>query len=258
MKKIAVVTGSARGIGHATALALGKAGYHVIFSDVRAAEEVPNLVPEAEAQGISAEYVKCNIASEEDRLHLFRYLEETYGRVDVLVNNAGVAPLVRADILETTFESVDRLIKINLEGTFFMCQTAANTMLRIKAKGEAEDYSPRIVNIASMSSYTSSTNRGEYCISKAGISMVTKLFADRLAKDAIYVFEVRPGIIMTDMTAVVKEKYEKMIAEGVTPIPRMGQPEDVANCVMAAVSGLLDFATGQVLNADGGFHIRRL
>ena len=108
-----------------------------------------------------------------------------------------------------------------------------------------------------MSSYTSSTNRGEYCMSKAGISMVTKLFADRLAKDGIYVFEVRPGIIMTDMTAVVKDKYEKMIAEGVTPIPRMGQPEDVANCVMAAVSGLLDFATGQVLNADGGFHIRR-
>ena len=139
-----------------------------------------------------------------------------------------------------------------------MCQAAANTMLRIQAKGEAEDYRPRIVNIASMSSYTSSTNRGEYCISKAGISMVTKLFADRLAKDGIYVFEVRPGIIMTDMTAVVKEKYEKLIAEGVTPIPRMGQPDDVANCVLAAVSGLLDFATGQVLNADGGFHIRRL
>lgn len=258
MKKIAVVTGSARGIGHAIALALGKEGYHVILSDVRTEEEMPELIPAVKAQGISAEYVKCNITSEEDRTNLFTYLEEKYGRVDVVVNNAGVAPLTRLDILETTFESVDRLLKINLEGTFFMCQIAANTMLRIKAKGEAEDYTPRIVNIASMSSYTSSTNRGEYCMSKAGISMVTKLFADRLAKDGIYVFEVRPGIIMTDMTAVVKDKYEKMIAEGVTPIPRMGQPEDVANCVMAAVSGLLDFATGQVLNADGGFHIRRL
>jgi len=173
------------------------------------------------------------------------------------VNNAGVAPRVRLDILETTEESFDFLINVNLRGTFFMCQAAANLMRGYQARG-VEDYTPRIVNIASMSSYTSSTNRGEYCISKAGISMVTQLFADKLAEDGIPVFEVRPGIIQTDMTATVTEKYQKLIDGGVTPIRRFGQPEDVANCVMAAVSGRLDFATGQVLNADGGFHIRRL
>ena len=130
-------------------------------------------------------------------------------------------------------------------------------MIHLKSKG-LEDYSPRIVNISSMSAYTSSTNRGEYCISKAGISMVTKLFADRLAEYGIPVFEVRPGIIMTDMTAGVKEKYEKMIEEGITPIRRFGYPEDVAKCVVAACSGLLDFSAGQVLNADGGFELRRM
>ena len=175
----------------------------------------------------------------------------------MLVNNAGVACAVRLDILETTEESFERLMRINLEGTFFMCQTAANKMIELKKQG-VEDYTPRIVNISSMSAYTSSVSRGEYCISKAGISMTTKLFADRLAEEGIPVFEVRPGIIMTDMTAVVKEKYEKLIAEGVTPIRRFGQPEDVARCVMAACSGLLDFGTGTVLNADGGFHIQRL
>ena len=154
-------------------------------------------------------------------------------------------------------ESVERLLRINLEGTFFMCQAGAKRMIAMKKAG-LPDYNPHIVNIASMSSYTSSVSRGEYCMSKAGISMVTKLFADRLAEENISVFEVRPGIIMTDMTAVVKEKYEKLIAEGVTPIRRFGQPEDVANCVSAACSGLLDFGTGTVLNADGGFHIQRL
>ena len=182
---------------------------------------------------------------------------ERYGRLDLHVNNAGVAPNVRLDILETTEESFDRLMRINLKGTFFMCQTVARAMIALQQKGIA-GYHPRIVNIASMSSYTSSTNRGEYCISKAGISMVTKLFADKLAEYGIGVFEVRPGIIMTDMTKTVTEKYQKLIDEGVTPIKRFGQPEDVANCVLAAASGLLDFATGQVLNADGGFHIRRL
>jgi len=162
------------------------------------------------------------------------------------------------DVLETTVESFERLIKINLEGTFFMCQGAANFMIETKARNDIPDYVPRIVNIASISSYTSSTTRGEYCISKAGISMVTMLFADKLAEYGIAVFEIRPGIILTDMTAPVKEKYDKLIAEGMTPIRRFGMPQDVADCIMAAVEGKLDFATGQVINADGGFHIRRL
>lgn len=256
MKKIAVVTGSTRGIGHAIAMKLGREGYKVIVSGTKEQGDMPGLMEAFAEAGIEAVYQKCNIAVPEDRAAMFERVREE-GRLDLLVNNAGVAPLVRADILSTTPESVERLLSINLEGTFFMCQAAANLMMEFQAAGLA-DYSPRIVNISSMSAYTSSTNRGEYCMSKAGISMVTLLFADRLAEEGIPVFEVRPGIIETDMTAGVKEKYEKLIAGGVTPIKRMGRPEDVADCVAAAASGLLDFGTGTVLNADGGFHIRRL
>lgn len=255
--KVASVTGSRRGIGLAIARELAKDGYTVVLSDIIEKEEALPLLEELRAEGLSVDYVRCDISKTEDRAAFFAYIDKTYGRLDVHVNNAGVAPRVRLDILETTEESFDFLMGVNLRGTFFMCQAAANRMRTWKAAG-VEDYTPRIVNIASMSSYTSSTNRGEYCISKAGISMVTQLFADKLAEDGIPVFEVRPGIIQTDMTATVTEKYQKLIDGGVTPIRRFGQPEDVANCVMAAVSGRLDFATGQVLNADGGFHIRRL
>jgi NAD(P)-dependent dehydrogenase (short-subunit alcohol dehydrogenase family) len=257
VKKVAAVTGSRRGIGLGIIKKLAEAGYTVILSDVIPAEEAAPLVKEFKDKGIDADYIKCDISNESDRAAFVKTIEDKYGRLDIHVNNAGVAPNVRLDILETTVESFERVLKINLEGTFFMCQAVANAMIKMKEKN-LEDYTPRIINIASMSAYTSSTNRGEYCISKAGVSMVTKLFADKLAEYGIPVFEVRPGIIMTDMTATVKEKYEKLIAEGVTPIKRFGQPEDVANCVMAAASGYLDFATGQVLNADGGFHIRRL
>ncbi len=255
--KVAAVTGSRRGIGLAIAKALIHENYKVILSDVISEEEAAPLVEELRSGGADVDYIPCDISRADMRNDFVAAILERYGRLDVHVNNAGVAPRVRLDILETTEESFDFLMNINLKGTFFMCQTVANAMIRLQEQG-IEGYQPRIVNIASMSAYTSSTNRGEYCISKAGISMVTKLFADKLAEKGIPVFEVRPGIIMTDMTAGVREKYEKMIAEGVTPIRRFGQPEDVADCVMAAVSGKLDFATGQVLNADGGFHIRRL
>ena len=257
MDKIAIVTGSARGIGFATACKLCEAGYHTVFSDIQPEEEMAGFLSDLNAKGWKADYVRCDISQADDRRRLIDTVIQRYGRLDVHVNNAGVAPNVRLDILETTEESFDRLIRINLKGTFFMCQTVANAMIALKGK-EIADYQPRIINIASMSSYTSSTNRGEYCVSKAGISMVTKLFADKLAEHGIGVFEVRPGIIMTDMTRSVTEKYQKLIDEGVTPIKRFGRPEDVANCVLAAAGGLLDFATGQVLNADGGFHIRRL
>ena len=256
MKKIAIVTGSRRGIGLATVKKLMSDGYTAMLCDVVEKEEVKDLLAELNRHG-EADYFRCDISVPEDREALMDAVVEKYGRIDALVNNAGVACKQRLDILETTVESVERLLRINLEGTFFMCQAGAKRMIAMKKAG-LPDYNPHIVNIASMSSYTSSVSRGEYCMSKAGISMVTKLFADRLAEENISVFEVRPGIIMTDMTAVVKEKYEKLIAEGVTPIRRFGQPEDVANCVSAACSGLLDFGTGTVLNADGGFHIQRL
>lgn len=256
--KTAIVTGSRRGIGLAIAKALLQESYTVVLCDVVEKSEVTELLSELNG-GFpgTADYIRCDISKSDDRKNLIDSVVAQYGRLDVLVNNAGVACAVRLDILETTEESFERLMRINLEGTFFMSQTAANKMIECK-KNDLPDYCPRIVNISSMSAYTSSVSRGEYCISKAGISMVTSLFADRLAEEGIAVFEVRPGIIMTDMTSVVKEKYEKMIAEGITPIKRFGQPEDVANCVMAACSGLLDFGTGTVLNADGGFHIRRL
>lgn len=254
--KVASVTGSRRGIGLAIARALAKDGYHVVLSDVIDKTEAEPLLFELRGEGLSVDYCRCDISRTADRAAFFAYIRDTYGRLDVHVNNAGVAPRVRLDILETTEESFDFLMDINLKGTFFMCQAAANLMRECKTT--LSDYTPRLVNISSMSAYTSSTNRGEYCISKAGISMVTALFADKLAADGIPVFEVRPGIIQTDMTATVTEKYQKLIDEGVTPIRRFGQPQDVANCVMAAVSGRLDFATGQVLNADGGFHLRRL
>lgn len=244
MQKTAVVTGSCQGIGKGIADALKAAGYTVVYSDVHdsMADEI---------------YCKCDISKAEDRKALADFVEQKFGRIDLLVNNAGVACRVRLDILETTEESFDRVVGINTKGTFFMCQTFANRMIVEQQKG-LPDYAPRIVNIASNSSYTSSTNRGEYCISKAGVSMVTLLFADKLAEYGIPVFEVRPGIIKTPMTEVVSAKYDKLIAEGVTPIKRWGTPEDVAKCVLAAAGGLLDFGTGTVLNADGGFHIRRL
>lgn len=256
-EKVAAVTGSRRGIGFAIAQALGREGYRIILSGTASEEASQEALEKLRAEEIEVRYLPCDISKTKDQIAFFSEIERYWGRLDVMVNNAGVAPRVRMDLLETTEENFDEVLDVNLRGTFFMCQRAANQMLAMQAR-KLPDYSPRIVNIASLSSYTSSTNRGEYCISKAGISMTTQLFADRLAAEGIPVFEVRPGIIRTDMTAAVQDKYERMVADGITPIRRLGLPEDVADCVLAAVSGKLDFATGQVLNADGGFHIRRL
>lgn len=246
--KTAIVTGSTRGIGRGIADLLRENGYTVIYSGTR--DERPADLP------ADADYYPCQIQNTDHRQSLIRHVLDTYGRLDVLVNNAGVAPQIRRDLLEMTEESFDRVLDINLKGTMFLCQLAANIM--IEGKNLLHDYAPRIVNIGSISAYTSSTARGEYCISKAGVSMVTQLFADRLAAEGIPVFEVRPGIIATDMTHVVHEKYEKMIEGGLLPVPRFGEPKDVAKMVLACCSGLLDYAAGQVLNADGGFALRRL
>lgn len=246
--KVAIVTGSSRGIGRGIADLLDENGYRVIYSGTR--PERPDDLP------AEADYFPCNIACAEQRQALIDHAINAYGRLDVLVNNAGVAPIERRDLLEMTEESFDRVIGINLKGTLFMCQAAAKAMLT--AMERTEDCQPRIVNIGSMSAYTSSISRGEYCVSKAGIGMVTKLFAHRLAAEGIPVFEVRPGIIDTDMTKVVHEKYQKMIEGDLLPVPRFGKPEDVAKMVLACCSGLLDYSAGQVLDADGGFALRRL
>ncbi|MEG0546136.1 MAG: 3-ketoacyl-ACP reductase [Oscillospiraceae bacterium] len=245
MSKIAFVTGGSRGIGSAIAKSLSQEGYKVIISGTREA-----------CNDSDFDYIVCDNKNIEAIQKTIDFIIQKYGKIDVLVNNAGVAPKERNDILEMSEESYDFVLDTNLKGTFFMCQAVSNAM--IKRKKENDDYSPRIINISSVSAYAVSVNRGEYCISKAGISMVTKLFAQRLSEFSIPVFEVRPGIILTDMTMAVKEKYENLIDGGVTPIKRMGTPQDVAKCVLAAVSGNLDFTTGQVLLADGGFHLRSL
>ncbi|HPJ22140.1 MAG TPA: 3-ketoacyl-ACP reductase [Clostridia bacterium] len=255
-KKVALVTGAARGIGNGIALQLAKDGYSIAIMDVLAREDVVDNIQNVEETGAEVLYLRGDITKAESRLDVVEKTLEKFGRIDVLVNNAGVAPRVRMDILKTTEESFDFVTGINLKGTFFLTQLVANKM--IEKVGELDDYRPMIVNIASMSSYVSSTSRGEYCISKAGVSMVTKLFADRLAEFGINVYEIRPGIILTPMTEVVKGKYDKLIAEGLTPIKRWGYPEDIANAVSAFCSGKFAFSTGEVVNVDGGFHIQRL
>lgn len=246
--KTALVTGSSRGIGRAIADLLAENGYTVIYSGTKA--ELPAGLPSG------MDYFPCDISDAAQRRAVFGHIINAYGRLDVLVNNAGAAPLKRLDLLEMEEESFDRVMGINLKGTLFMCQLAANIMLA--ARASLADYAPRIINIGSISAYAASTSRGEYCISKAGVGMVTKLFAGRLAGEGIPVFEVRPGIIETDMTDSVHEKYQQLISGGLLPVPRFGKPCDVARMVLACCSGLLDYSAGQVLDADGGFALRRL
>ena len=254
--KTALITGAARGIGNAIAAQLASEGCAVVIVDVFDEEKVAENIDRIRSFGQPVLYLKGDITSGESRKKTVDAAVSTFGKIDILVNNAGVAPKVRMDMLETTEESMDFVLGVNLKGTFFLTQRVANSMLE-KMK-EFEDMKPVIVNISSVSAYTSSTQRSEYCISKAGVSMITSLFADRLADEGINVYEIRPGIILTDMTSVVKEKYDRLISEGITPIKRWGYPEDIANAVSVLCSGKLGFSTGEVINVDGGFHIRRL
>jgi len=257
LRKVAAVTGSRRGIGKAVAEALASQGYDVVLSGVSAMEDSTELLNEFSEKGYQPSYIRCDVSISEHRQQFFNFIRENYGRLDLFVNNAGIAPTVRMDLMETTESSFSHVLDINLKGAFFMCQAAAKLMIETQ-RAIALDYKPRIVNITSISSFTASVNRGEYCISKAGSSMVTKLFATRLAEYGIPVFEIQPGIIQTDMIAAVADKYKALIKDGLTPINRIGSPEDIASAVIALASGNLDFATGQVINADGGFHLRRL
>lgn len=251
--KTAIITGSSRGIGFAIAESLYKDGFHVIVTSSSYREDVKERFHESFKERHT--YVPGDI-KERSTWEALLDAAKRQGRLDLLVNNAGIAPPVRSDLLSAKEESFDLVLSTNLRAVFFLTQLCANYMIgRLNVE---KDYAPRIVNIGSVSAYASSTFRGEYCISKAGVGMVTKLFADRLAEYAIPVFEVRPGIISTDMTGAVKEKYDKSIANGVTPIRRWGRPEDVAKMVSALATGSFDFGTGTVFNADGGFHIRRL
>ncbi len=256
MRKVAIVTGAARGIGNGIGYQLATEGYNIAILDVFAQEDVAENVERIRKAGAEVLYFRGDLSKFEDRIEFVNSVVNHFGRIDVLVNNAGVGPKVRMDILETTEESFDFVLGINLKGTFFLTQTVANEMIKLKEK--LDDYRPKIINISSMSAYTSSTSRGEYCISKAGVSMITKLFADKLAAYEINVYEIRPGIIYTPMTEVVRAKYDKLISEGLCPIKRWGYPEDIANVVSAFVSDKFSYSTGEVINVDGGFHIQRL
>jgi NAD(P)-dependent dehydrogenase (short-subunit alcohol dehydrogenase family) len=252
-KPVALVTGAARGIGAAIAVELAKVGCDVAILDVIASDQT---VAAVEAVGRSGLGIVGDVTNPSDRASALAGVEKTFGRLDVLVNNAGVAPKVRTDIFEATEESYDRVMAINLKGPYFLTQAVAKWMVR-QRKARPDGWMC-VVNISSMSAYTASPNRGEYCLSKAGVSMATKLWAARLAEFGIGVYEIRPGIIATDMTSAVKEKYDKLIGEGLTPIKRWGRPEDISKAVATAVRGDLKFSTGEVINVDGGYHLRVL
>ena len=255
-QKVALVTGGTRGIGFAIADQLAEEGYLLAVTGMRPWEEAEKAVRSLEKNGQPVLYVQGDIASTMHRRYLLETVLMSFGRIDVLVNNAGVAPAERRDLLEMTEESMDHVLGINLKGAFFLTQQVALMMIRLMEADVA--LQPVIVNISSVSAYASSTMRGEYCISKAGLSMVTSLFADRLAEYGIGVYEVRPGIIRTDMTAGAVAKYDALIEGELMPIKRWGTPKDVADAVSLLCSGRLGFSTGDVLNVDGGFHIRRL
>ena len=246
MSKIAIVTGGSRGIGLACARQLTKDGYTVIATGRTPGVTLPD--------GIT--YRVCDSRDVDAVRALVDWVGGQFGTLDLLVSNAGVAPPVRTDVLQTTTESYDYVMDINLRGAFFLMQAAARLMLADKEIHPGHE--KRMICISSVSADTVSVNRGEYCISKAGLSMAAALFAVRLAPAGIPVFEVRPGIIATDMTAAVQQDYKRRIAEGLTPVPRIGVPADVALCVSALAGGKMDFAAGQVVYADGGLHIPRL
>ena len=258
-ERIAIVTGATGGIGLAIARTLTDEGFRVVIFSRSNPPEMEEQIEEMAARGLRPLYIQGDVTSHSDREGLCSTVLERFGRIDVLVNNAGVAPQQRLDVLETNEASFDFVMDVNLKGLFFLTQLTANAMLAGVSSPNFDDtYRPVIVNISSLSAYTSSLNRGEYCISKAGVSMVTKLFSHRLAEYGIAVHEVRPGIIATEMTEGVKEKYDALIQEGLAPIARWGQPEDVAAAVSVLCSGKLSFSTGEVINVDGGFHLRRL
>ena len=253
------MTGASRGIGRGIALALAGDGFDIVVnyaSNVDAASEVR---AEIVALGGTAHLVRADISSADDRQRLVDEVYYAFGRLDLLVNNAGVAPAVRADILDADPDSFDRVVGINLKGPYFLTQLVARRMIAALEGAPTDAPRPKIVVVSSISAYTASTNRGDYCIAKAGLAMMVALFAARLAEHGINVYEVRPGIVDTDMTAGVREKYDELILEqGITPIRRWGRPDDVGHAVLAIARDLLPFSTGQVLDVDGGFHLRTL
>jgi len=258
--RVALITGAGHGIGRGIALKLADDGFAVVINHVspatesdRGAAEVKDTI---ETAGGTAEVYRADIATGDQRQAMVDFVAEKFGRIDLLVNNAGVAPKERKDILEADEESLEYVLGVNLEGPYFLTQLVATRMIAWLEAGVVAR--PRIAFVTSISAYTSSPSRGEYCISKAGLSMAAKLYADRLAEYPIPVIEICPGIIETRMTSAVKGKYDKLIAEGLLPVKRWGTPEDVAKVVSAFARGDLDYSTGETIEVGGGFGLRRL
>lgn len=256
MKRVALITGGSRGIGFGIAEQLAQNGFDLAINGTRSPNEVEDVVKKLKDFGNDAIYCQGNIAESTGRENIIRRVKDHYGKLHILVNNAGVAPKERKDILDATEESFDDVISTNLKGNYFLMQKAANWM--IEQKKNDNEFKACIINITSISATVVSVNRGEYCISKAGLSMATQLFAVRLGEFNIPVFEVRPGVIHTDMTAGVKEKYDKLIEEGLCIQKRWGEPEDVGKVVASLVKGDFSYSTGQVIMVDGGLTIPRL
>lgn len=262
---VALITGASRGIGRGIAIELARLGFDLIInyrSDRTAADEAASLaVAAAGREGARILTFQADISEAADREALVGFAQSQLSRLDLLINNAGIGPQVRRDLLEASEESFDRLMRVNLKGPYFLTQSIARWMIEQIKSGDASAVGSArrmIINIGSISAYAASPDRGDYCVSKAGVSMMTALFAARLAEHGINVYEVRPGITRTDLTAPVTEKYDRLIAEGLTPIRRWGTPEDVGQAVGAIARGALPFSTGEVINVDGGFHLRSL
>lgn len=255
--KTALVTGGSRGIGYGCAEHLAQAGYAVAFNGMRPADQVADVIEKLKAAGApEVLYCQGDVGNADDRARVLTLIREAFGTLNVLVNNAGVAPQERKDVLETTPESYERVMRINCEGPYFLTQAVANWM--VEQKQADASFEGSIINVNSISATVVSVNRGEYCVSKAGLAMVTQLFAARLGEFDIPVFEVRPGVTKTDMTSGVTEKYDKLIADGLCVTPRWGFPEDVGKAVVALAGGGFMYSTGQVVMVDGGLTIPRL
>lgn len=256
MKRTALITGGTRGIGLGIAKSLAGKGYDLALNGVRKEQDVKDVLAMLTGMGAKVIYCQGDIGSASDRQRIVDVAWQGLGRLDVLVNNAGVAPRKRVDILELDEEGFDYVMNINLKGTFYLSQMVARKMIEQK-RGDPK-YAPCIITITSISASVASVNRGEYCMAKAGLAMMTKLFATRLGEENIPVYEIRPGIIETDMTAGVKERYDKLIAEGLTVEKRWGTPADIGAIALVLAEGGIPYATGQVIHADGGMGVRRL
>ncbi len=254
--RVAIITGSGRGIGRGIAVQLARAGWTIVINDIGNPAPPAETLELVRKEGSDGWVVLANVTLAADRQKIVDETMQKFGQIDLLVNNAGIGPRVRMDMLEISEDSMNEVLAVNTIGPYFLTQIVSKKMIELIAAKKIPF--AKIVNIGSMSAYTSSTSRAEYCISKAAVSMNTLLYADRLASEGINVYEIRPGIIQTPLTEVVKDKYEKLISEGITPIKRWGQPEDIGKAITAIAEDYLPFSTGQVIDVDGGYHIHRL